>query len=111
MTRSRLAIAAFLSLTSLVTACRSPDRPGPILQFALVAEPGEQGNFSEHDLDGKKLRIGPLQTYSIEEVRVGCDAMGRPALRFEIADSQKAEFTRWTGNLVDHRMAILIDGK
>jgi hypothetical protein len=79
----------------------------PILQFAAVAAPGEDGAATEHG----DLHLEPPKTFDLKSVDVGRDGLGRPALKFEIADSQKDEFHRWTGTLVDRRLAVLVDGK
>lgn len=117
-------VTFLLSLTSLLAAsgCASASKdagaavtPGPgaqpILQFAAVAEPGGEPAVAEYEHGNEKLRLGKLRIFEIRDAGLSSDAMGWPALSFEIADRQREEFRRWTESLVDHRMAMLIDGK
>jgi preprotein translocase subunit SecD len=85
--------------------------PIPILQFAAVAEPDETVDVVEFERGGGMVRVRPPRTYEIKDASPAHDAFGYPALQFEIADSQKAEFRTWTASLVDHQMAIILDGR
>jgi hypothetical protein len=89
---------------------RGPDAR-PILQFAAVVEPGEEPPGTEYQHGNEKLSLGDLRTFQIKDASLGSSAMGWPALRFEIADKQREEFSQWTASLVDRRMAVLLDGK
>jgi preprotein translocase subunit SecD len=116
----RLAFGSILALTALSAAsscaggsdkttqpAAHASATNPILQFAEVADPGEEGSATENG----DLRLGALKTFELKTVDVGSDSLGRPALKFEIVDSQQDEFHRWTGSLVGRRLAVLVDGK
>jgi hypothetical protein len=85
--------------------------PIPILQFAAVAEPDEAVDVVEYEHDGGIVRVRTPRTFEIKDAKAADDTFGYPAVYFEIADSQQAEFRSWTASLVHHQMAIILDGK
>jgi hypothetical protein len=119
--RCLLALAVGLGAPCALPGCASHRRtaepaspaaaPIPILQFAAVAEPDETTDVVDYERGGGMVRIRTPRTFEIKDASPAHDAFGYPALQFEIADSQRAEFRTWTASLVDHQMAIILDGK
>jgi preprotein translocase subunit SecD len=116
-----LAVAISLGTPLALSSCSSNRKPTesashaatpvPVLQFAEVADPGETANVVEYKYGEDTVRIRTPRTFEIKDAGPAHDTFGYPAVRFEIVDSQQAEFWKWTAGLVGHQMAILLDGK
>ncbi len=113
-------IAAMLSPAVGLSACSSGTeaRPGaqgstpqPTLQFAEEAAPEQTTGVVELPFEGRTVRLKTPRTFALKDARQDYDALGYPAVHFEIADPQKEEFRRWTYELIDRQMALLLDGK
>ncbi len=85
----------------------------PILQFAAEAVPGQDEGAADYPRDdgGGVVRLQPPRAFVLKDVHATTDALGYPALGFELADSEQEEFHRWTAELVHHGLAILVDGR
>jgi preprotein translocase subunit SecD len=83
----------------------------PVLQFAEVADAGETQDVQPYDSPDGVVRLKKPRTFTIKTARPDSDANGYPAVWFEVADSEKEMFRRWTAELVDRHLAILVDGK
>lgn len=109
-----LSIGASLGLSSCEAPATHPDSAGrsaqPVLQFAAVAGADEKEGVTEYTFNDRTIRLRELWTFEIQGASPTHDSLGWPAIQFEIADGQKDEFRRWTAILVEHRLAILIDG-
>jgi SecDF, P1 head subdomain len=113
--QSYIATSLFLAScgTGVASHATEPAASVPPLQFAEIADPGETQGIEDY-----ARREGPMtyrlrtpRVFRLKSARRGVDENGFPAIEFEIADSQKEEFRTWTAELVDHQLAILVDGK
>jgi preprotein translocase subunit SecD len=82
----------------------------PVLQFGVVADPEAKEGTTEYKGKEGTMRLRDVRSFDIKEASASTDGLGRPAVQFEIADGQKEEFRRWTGSIVEHQLAIIIDG-
>jgi hypothetical protein len=83
----------------------------PVLRFAAVADVDERKDVEEYPFAGDTIRLRTPRSFAFQGAWFSRDQAGFPAVMFVIADSEKEEFREWTGSLVDHQMAMLVDGR
>ena len=109
-----LALAFTLTLL-LAGACGKPapsaGHPHP-MEFAAVLEANDPNwaTTPEVELHGEQLRLGPVRSFAVASYSLTRDELGHAAIAFDLAESEKAAFTSWTGSLVDRRLAFFVDG-
>jgi preprotein translocase subunit SecD len=116
---ARMVVCCLLAL-SFACAETKPDAPSlsaprdhAAVEFAIVADaktPAPSGSRTV-EYKGRDVTLEPGPRFDIQKAHTSQDNMGWPAIAFEIADAQAAEFERWTGDNVHRGLAVLIDGK
>jgi preprotein translocase subunit SecD len=84
-----------------------------VLEFAIVADdnvPAPAGSRTV-EYNGHSYTLEPARRFSIRRADVASDPNGFAGIAFEIAESEQAEFKRWTGEHVHHGLAAIIDGQ
>jgi hypothetical protein len=94
-----------------------PKVPEPGLALAVVAPQDREG------LSVRKLRwwgesqsppltvVAPLKHFQVQEAEASIGAYGEPAISFLVASDDLAEFTEFTEQQVDRRVAFVVVGK
>ena len=108
MNRRNALLALTLPLAAF--ACPStpapPTSPTPTLELRVVATGGTAYVHS-----GETLHLGPPTTFHVSRAYETSNALGLPALGFEIAPEERDAFTAYTETLVDERVALLVAGE
>jgi preprotein translocase subunit SecD len=120
ITKQRLGLGlSTLALLLLVMACTSHAPPATtstpthaVVEFAIVADAKSPVSESSRKVErnGRSYTLEPVRHFAIQSTHMSQDENGYPAIAFEIADAQRAEFERWTGENVHRTVVILIDG-
>jgi len=87
--------------------------PPAVLEFAVVADGSAAPSAGTRTVThaGVELVIEAPRRFRLDRVAMGRDNLGYPAIEFRIHGSEAKEFERWTGEIVDRRLAILIEGE
>ncbi|TAJ15791.1 MAG: hypothetical protein EPO68_12260 [Planctomycetota bacterium] len=109
----RLALVLCCSLAWSTACSRAPAKaplPTSALSFRMVLAPDDDG-YAEADTvtsGTETLRVGPTRTFALAELTLTNDALGWPALGFDLQPEAAVEFHSWTAANVDKRMAIVV---
>lgn len=102
---------AALGLSSCHASPEEPGRVRTILEFAVEPAPGEDVTVKNYPLEDSAVLLGPLRSYRIVGATVASDQDGNPALGFQVASEQRADFRAWTSDHVGRRLGIFLEGR
>jgi hypothetical protein len=118
--RERRCAAAIAAVVALACACsksaaRAPSTTLPryTLEFAPLVNTTEIAPDAEHRINyhGGIYTIESKRRFAVQEAHEMTGPQGQPAIEFEIAEPEQAEFKRWTAEHLAHGIALFIDGK
>lgn len=93
-------------------SARTPAKePAPIIEFAVEPLAGEGVEITRYHHGDSDLDLGPRRSFSIVAATLAADENGYPALSFEIAKEERAEFQSWTASHVGKQLALFVDGR
>jgi preprotein translocase subunit SecD len=83
----------------------------PKLEFAVEPLASENVKITRYQLEDSFVDLGPRRSFRIVKATVASDALGFPALGFQVASEERDEFRQWTAAHVDKRLGIFLDGR
>ena len=116
--RSQTLISLFAALALAFSSCANPKPTPPpaaiatttALEMRLEVAPGETP-AAQMDYEGRTLRLGPPVRFDLERLYVTSDALGRPAVGFELTEEAATRLRDWTRSSLNRGLAVVVGDK